>query len=205
MDAFAAREPIDPELRRRQLAQRLIAHRARPQTIFRHTGLSRHQLATLRRRLHLPNKKGNSGPVRTSFSVFLSTQRVRDEAAALAVFWRALVGAAARNTRLKQLSMVEVGEGICDAFEGHVACFPKSALELEHLTLLARGIEEANAIALSKCGNCDAVILVDLLGSRRRLCGCCQRRGPAAPALRDPPSDPEPSSGTGTPVQQELF
>ena len=49
-------------------------------------------------------------------------------------------------------------------------------------------IEEADAIALSKCGNCDAVILVDLLGSQRRLCGCCQRPNPASIAHRDPPA-----------------
>src|SRR5690349_19673654 len=108
MDAFVTREPIDRELRRRQLAQRLVAHHARPQTIFRHTGLSRHQLDRLRRRWHLINERPHSGPVRTSFSVFLSTQRVRDEAAALAVFWRALASVALRSTGLKQMSMVEV-------------------------------------------------------------------------------------------------
>jgi hypothetical protein len=205
MDAFVTREPIDRDLRRRHLAQRLIAHHARSQTIFRHTGLSRHQQATLRRRWHVPNDMRHRGPVPTSFGVFLSTQRVRDEAAALAVFWRALTSAGANNTPVKQMSMVEVGEGICDVFEAYAACFPTSALELEHVILFARGLEEADAIALSKCGNCDAVILVDLLGSKRRVCGGCQRPNPAAETLRDPPADPDTGSGTGSPVQRDLF
>jgi hypothetical protein len=202
MDAFVTREPIDRELRRRHLAQRLIAHHARPQTIVRHTGLSPHQQATLRRRLRVTNGMRHRGPVPTSFSVFLSTQRVRDESAALAVFWRALTSAGAKSPRLEQMSMIEVGEGICDVFEAYVACFPTFALELEHVILLVRGIEEADAIALSKCGNCNAVILVDLLGSQRRLCGGCQRPKPASTAFRDPPADPD---GTGSPVQRDLF
>ena len=205
MDAFVTREPIDRELRRRHLAQRLIAHHARPQTIFRHTGLSRHQLDTLRRRWRVTSEMRHRGPVPTSFDVFLSTQRVRDEAAALAVFWRALTSAGPRSTSLEQMSMLEVGEGICDVFEAYVACFPTFALELEHVILLARGIEEAGAIALSKCGNCDALILVDLFGSQRRLCGGCQRPNPASVALRDPPADPDTNNGTGSPVQQDLF
>lgn len=205
MDAFVTREPVDRELRRRHLAQRLIAHHARAQTVFRHTGLSRHQMATLRRRWRITNEMRHRGPMPTSFSVFLSSQRVRDESAALAIFWRALTSAGALSTCLKQLDMVEVGEGICDVFEAYVACFPTCDIELEHVILLARGIEEADAIALSKCGNCDAVILVDLLGSKRRVCGCCQRPNPAAVTLRDPPADPDTGSGTGSPVQRDLF
>lgn len=47
MESHPPDHPVDRELRRRQLAQRLTAHQARTGTIFLLTGLSRHQLACI--------------------------------------------------------------------------------------------------------------------------------------------------------------
>ncbi len=208
MDTHVTTEVRDRELRRRQLAQRLVVHQARTQTIFLLTGLSRHQLATLRQRWRVTDEMRHRGPPPTSFAVFRSTVRVRAEAAALAVFWRTLATAASSNGRTHTpTSAVEFGERLCEVIEAYLACFPKSALELEHLVLLARGMEEGDAIALSKCGRCEAVILVDLLDLRRRLCSHCQRAaGAVAPAHTDSDSGTSDSPpGAGEAVQQELF
>lgn len=208
MDAHVTAEVGDRELRRRRLAQRLVVHRARTQTIFLLTGLSRHQLATLRQRWRVTDEMRHRGPPPTSFAVFRSTVRVRAEAAALAVFWRTLATADTSNKRAHTpTSAVEFGERLCEVFEAYFACFPKSELVLEHLVLLARGLEEADAIALSKCGKCEAVILVDLLELRRRLCSHCQHVADAvAPARADSDSGTnEPPQGTGEGVQRELF
>jgi hypothetical protein len=207
MDAYVSRESLDRELRRRQLAKRLVIHHARTQTIFRLTGLSRHQLATLRERWRITADMRHRGPSPNSFSGFFSNQRARDESAALAVFWRILGGVEADESS-EQITMVEMGERICDVIEAFVACFPATALELEHVTLLARGIEEGDAIRLATCANCEALILADLLGTRRRLCSHCQR-SEAAGNL--PEAGGAEASGTITPmdtgeaVQQELF
>lgn len=210
VDGSVKREPVDRDLRRRQLAQRLVAHQARTQTIFRLTGLSRHQLATLRQRWQIANEMRHRGPPPTSFAVFRSTVRVRAEAAALAVFWRVLATASAPNGRtFDTTSMVEYGERLCEVVEAFLACFPRAELDLEHLLLLARGIEEADAIALSDCGKCGAVILADLLGIRRRLCSHCQHTADAVVLLHaDPNGDSGTSSSsprTGDGIQQELF
>lgn len=208
MDARVTTEVGDRELRRRQLAQRLVVHRARTQTIFLLTGLSRHQLATLRQRWRVTDEMRHRGPPPTSFAVFRSTVRVRAEAAALAVFWRILATVGTSNVRLHTpTSAVEIGERLCEVSEAYLACFPKSELELEHLVLLVRGLEEADAIALSKCGSCGAVILVDLLELRRRLCSHCQHAADAvAPARSDSDSGASDSPpGTGEAFQQELF
>lgn len=210
MDAHVAKELIDRDLRRRQLAHRLVVHQARTQTIFHLTGLSRHQLATLRQRWRITNEMRHRGPPPTSFAVFRSTVRVRAEAAALAVFWRTLANVGAANGRTYgATTTVEFGERLCEVFEAYTACFPKSGLDLEHLLLLARGLEEADAIALSKCSKCEAVILADLLGIRRRLCSHCQG---AADAAVPPHADSDDASEIGGPppeigegVQQELF
>lgn len=63
MEANRARESIDQKLRCRQLAQRLVAHQARTHTVFRLTGLSRHQLATMRRRWQVTAKMRRRGPL----------------------------------------------------------------------------------------------------------------------------------------------
>ena len=204
MDSHATREPFDRELKRRQLAHRLVVHRARTQTIFLLTGLSRHQLATLRRRWRITTEMRHRGPPPTSFTVFHSTLRVRAEAAALGVFWKVLSNLRASNTGAPKKTLpAEIGENLCDVFEAYVACFPQSELEIEHLVLLVRGLDNADAIALSTCLNCEGVVLADLLGARRRLCIHCQRSSDGV----EPHSieQDKPSQGTGEAVQQELF
>lgn len=207
MEAYVSRESLDRELRRRQLAKRLVTHHARTQTIIRLTGLSRHQLATLRERWRITADMRHRGPPPNSFSAFFSNQRMRDESAALAVFWRVL-GRIESVESSEQMTMVELGERACDVIEAFVACFPMTALELEHVTLLARGLEEGGAIALATCANCEALILADLLGTRRRLCSHCQRSeaaGDASEASGIGANNSLTPMETGEAVQQELF
>lgn len=208
MDGPVKKDPVDRDLRRRQLAQRLVAHQARTQTIFLLTGLSRHQLATLRQRWRITNEMRHRGPPPTSFAVFRSTVRVRAEAAALAVYWRTLANIGApKGSTYDATSMVEFGERLCEVFEAYLACFPRAELDLEHLLLLARGLEEADAIALSNCSKCEAVILADLLGIRRRLCSHCQHAAEAVVPLH---ADGDTGASSSIPRmdegdQQELF
>ena len=209
MESHLPGDPVDRELRRRHLAQRLTAHHARTGTIFHLTGLSRHQLATMRQRWRIPNEMRRRGPPPTSFAVLRSTLRTRDEAAALAVQWKVLAGVdAERSPHPKATSNVEMGERLCEVIESHLACFPHSELELEHLILLTQGLAEADAIALSACGSCEGVILADLLERRRHLCSHCQRVSDAValPSQSDKNGEPSrPAAGNGEAVQQELF
>jgi hypothetical protein len=210
VDAYVTREPVDRDLRRRQLAHRLVVHQARTKTIFRLTGLSRHQLATLRQRWRITEELRHRGPAPTSFKVFRSTSRLRAEAATLAVLWKTLGNVGAANSSLQRAGvMLEFGEHLCEVFEAYLACFPKTELEFEHLVLLVRGLEAADAIGLSKCGSCEAVILVDLLGARRRLCSPCQRTADAVATARVDAHETRESGAslpsTGEGVQQELF
>jgi hypothetical protein len=209
MDTHATSEFVDRELRRRQLARRLVTHQARTQTIFMLTGLSRHQLATLRRRWRIPQETRHRGPRPTSFAVFSSTLRVREEAAVLAVLWKILTGTGlSKEAAPMKLPPMEFGERLCEVFETYAACFPSSELGLEHLVLLVRGLEQGDAIALSSCNSCEGIVLVDLLGTRRRLCSHCQN---AASAFVSTSHDIEAgkTADSGATyrmgVQQELF
>lgn len=208
METNFARESVDQELRRRQLAQRLVAHQARTLTVFRLTGLSRHQQATMRRRWQVTTEMRRRGPLPKSFAAFLSNQRTRDEAALLALLWRLFASVAATRPSIRPTGRVEVGECLCEVFEAHLACFPTHMLELDHLVLLSRAVDEAAAVALARCASCEAAMLADLLGPRRRRCCRCQRAETAsslqlpASAMGDPP---EVRASIGEGVQQELF
>lgn len=211
MDAHVTRDPLDRDLRRRQLARRLVVHQARTKTIFLLTGLSRHQMATLRQRWRIGDEMRRRGPPPTSFTVLLSTLRMRAEVAALTVFWKAL-GSFGRVDDVRAHapeSNVDFGERICDVFEVYLACFPNRELELEHLVLLAQGLQEANSIGVAQCSDSKAAMLIDLFGTQRRICSHCQRAADAMSTPRDdvasnqePISSPA-SSGEG--VQQKLF
>jgi len=210
VDAQVMKEPVDRDLRRRRLAQRLVVHQARTQTIFLLTGLSRHQMATLRRRWHVTEDMRQRGPPPRSFAVFWSSMRMRAEAAALAVLWRALDSMSGTSAEaINKAAAIEFGELICDVFETFIACFPLAELELEHLVLLAGALEQGDVIALSSCTSCEAAILIDLLGKRRPVCTNCLRAA-AADAIshqRADGSNEEEVSGDdkGEGVQQELF
>ncbi|MBL8268545.1 hypothetical protein [Steroidobacter sp.] len=182
MDANFARESIDQELRRRHLAQRLVAHQARTHTVFRLTGLSRHQQATMRRRWQVTTEMRRRGPLPKSFAAFFSTQRTRDEAAVLALLWRLFSSVAPSSSPARAPGRVEIGECFCDVFEAHLACFRGGTLELDHLLLLSRGLDEAVAVSLARCsGGCEAVMLADLLGPPRRRCSRCQHAESVSP------------------------
>lgn len=207
MDVHVAGGAIDRELRRRQLARRLMVHRARTQTIVRLTGLSRHQVATMRLRAPLADGAHRRDKALRSFSAILSPLRTREEAATLAVFWRMLAATFVTNAQGHRLSGIERGERLCDVFEAYRACFPSSMLRFEHLVLLVRGLEQGDAVALSNCGKCGAAILVDLLEARRRACSHCQRAEIFAPTESVPRrKDPGGSQGGADGgIQQELF
>src|SRR5688500_8022123 len=114
MDARVTNGLVDRDLRRRQLAQRLVVHQARTQTIFLLTGLSRHQLATLRQRWRVTQEMRHRGPPPTSFAVFRSTLRARAEAAALAVFWRVLANVGVASGRTAGTTpAIDLGESLC--------------------------------------------------------------------------------------------
>lgn len=165
---------VERELRRRRLAARLIAHQARTQTIEELTGLTRHQLATVRRRGAVPKEARFRGPPPTSFEVFFTSARARSEGAVLALLYCAM-GAAAVPRNGASDPMVERGERLCDVYELWHHYFPRSSIEFEQLRLLGEGITRGEHITFGYCGSCHAIILVDRLAAQRRICGYCAR------------------------------
>jgi hypothetical protein len=153
-----------------------MAHQARTRTISAMTNLTRHQLATLRRRWRVTEDMRQRGPSPKSLAVFFHSARARSEGASLAVLCRILNAVPSRRTAnaAKSFFSLELGERLCDAFEAYRACFPASNLEYEQVLLLVVGLAEGEAIGLGGCGQCGGTILIDRLAARRRMCSYCQ-------------------------------
>ncbi len=163
------------DLRRYQLALRLMAHRARTRTISAITNLTRHQLTTLRRRWRVTEDMRRRGPSPKSMAVFFHSARARSEGASLAVLCLVLNALPLRRTAesTKSFLSLDMGERLCEVFEAYQACFPPSDLEFEQVLLLVVGLAEGDAIKLGSCGKCGGTILIDPLATRRRLCSYC--------------------------------
>ena len=184
-------DPDERDLRRRQLAKRLVSHHARTQTISKFTGYSRHRLATLRKRWRVSQEERHRGPSPTSYSVFFRTPRARSVATAAAVICK-LLGATrsplnANNSR--RILDLDFGERICEVHEALRTCFPDVELEFEQVMLLAIGLSRQESIDLTCCVRCGIAVLADQLALRRRTCASCHR--PPAPAVGNPNSAPD--------------
>jgi hypothetical protein len=170
-------DPDDRDLRRRQLAKRLVSHHARTQTIYAFTGFSRHRLATLRKRWGVTPAERHRGPSPTSFSVFFRSPRARNVATTAAVICK-LLGATrpALNAKLsRKILDLDFGEQLCEVHEALQACFPDVELEFEQIMLLAIGLSRHESIELTTCVRCGIAVLADRLSLRRRTCLTCHR------------------------------
>lgn len=168
---------IGRDLRRYQLAIRLVTHEARTGTICDWTGLTRERLKTLRREWGIPTGTRHRGPSPTSVSVFFRSPRARSEASLLAMLCR-MMGAVS-STRMpdaaRMLPSLDRGERLCDAFEAFRVCLPESQVEFEQVVLLALALAQGDALELGHCKNCDAIILIDRLAVGGSICSFCHR------------------------------
>lgn len=166
---------MERELRRRQLAVRLISHQARTQIIEELTGLTRHQLETFRRRAGVATNSRFRGPAPTSFEVFFSSTRMRSESAVLAFLYLALGASKFGKRNGSSESAIHRGERLCEVYELWQHLFPNSPMEFDQLILLGEGVSRGDQISFAYCEKCRAILLVDLLGGHRRLCIQCAR------------------------------
>jgi hypothetical protein len=166
-------DPVLRDCRRYQLAQRLIAHQARTQTVTALTNLSRHQLAQLRHRSRTPEATRHRGPSPTSLARFTHSPRARGEGAALAAFCRAYRVLPARALRRNRLTL-EFGERLCASYEAYRACFPQAEITIEELLSLVVRLAENREVGLGYCPLCGGTVLVDRLAHHGSRCIHCE-------------------------------
>lgn len=173
---------IGRELRRHQLALRMISHRARRQTICNFTGLARERIKTLRLEWNVRSKDRHRGPSPTSLSAFFRTERQRSEASVIAALCK--VYGVVPNEKIAKAGRyfpnLDRGERLCEVYEAFHTYVPESDVHFEQVVLLAIALAEPHALEIGRCASCPGVIVIDLLSVKHRECSQCER-------LRAPP------------------
>lgn len=167
------------DLRRIQLAERMIRHEVRTQWICAWTGISDERVRNLCRSYDeswtgAPRHRGHAPKV---FTAMMRTSSMRCEASAIAGLVRVLrliPDEPVANAR-KTLPSVELGERLCHAFELYKLVVPTAKLSMDQLILLVFTLAEGEELEVGHCNRCHAALLLDRLGGGRRLCETCKR------------------------------
>ena len=168
------------DMRRRDLAIRMIEYEARTSTIVDWTGLTRYQIQGMfsgytELREH-PRHRGVS-PFQTAF--FSRSLWHECESAALATIEleMEIIPAKAMPEIASQLPGLARGERLLNAFDLYRALVPRPKISLEYAVLLASELAIARTLTLRRCVRCDGLMVVDRLGPLHENCAFCRLGG----------------------------
>lgn len=164
------------DVRRFNLALRLIALEARTHTVCHWTGLSNVRVRKLYQSYADADVSvaRHRGPSPNQPTLFLRSQRIRNEAAALGGLLQMLkVLPAEPLVKERAMSAMERGERLCSAFELYRQLVPQGVLSLEHAVLLANSLTRDSELVLTHCGGCGCAVMTDRYGAIRRSCKHC--------------------------------
>ena len=196
------------DLRRLQLAQRLIDLEVRTKEVRAWTGLSELRIRNLCK-FYDPTWVGrprHRGPAPTRAEAFLRSPVLRSEASAIGGLAYALgVVPKASGSRVRaRAADIETGERLCDAFELYRRMVPGARFTMNQFLLLVAALAEGSDLELGCCSECRGALLVDPLGIKRRLCIAC-RDTPSEPVERSNRLQSPGDSHIPSPLQQSLF
>jgi hypothetical protein len=165
------------DLRRRDLAIRMIEYEARTRTIADWTGLTRYQIQGMFSGYtelgEHPRHRGVS-PFQPAF--FSRSLWHECESAALATLELEMdiIPAKAMPGVATQLPGLARGERLLNAFDLYRALVPKPRISLEYAVLLARELTIARTLTLRRCTRCDGLMVVDRLAPLHEDCAFCR-------------------------------
>ena len=200
------------DLRRIQLAQRLIRHEVRTYWIRAFTHFTEGRIRNLLRSYGLAAdgvRRHRGSPPRL-YTRFM-TPKNHSEASALAglAFVWHLVPEEPVDNAWRALPSLDFGESLCDAFELFRLMIPRATLNLDRFILLVLALAERQ-LTVDRCSHCRALILLDPLGVKRRVCVSCERDpSPAVDSVdrqaTEAADDAPEISGARRAKQQKLF
>ena len=166
------------DLRRLELAHRLIQHEVRTQWICAITGLTDERVRNLLHSYGTGSIPRHRGAPPTSCVVFFRLANHPEASAlgALARLWKLVPASPIQNARAV-LPGLEWGEGLCEAFEFFRAAVPAGRLSVNQYILLTFALAEGR-LAVAHCAQCQAAILIDPLAARRLRCRMCEAPEP---------------------------
>lgn len=177
------------DLRRHDLALRMIRHELRTATIIAWTGLSETRIRGLYRS-YIPEgglaALRHRGPPPTSVQLLLRSRELNAEAAGLAGLCVVIEVLPAKPLADpgRSLPSLAAGERLCYAFELYQQLVPRPQITLEQLVLLVGALARQVEVKLVHCDSCDGAMLETLLRKPTRVCAPCAQRG--AGAFQDP-------------------
>jgi hypothetical protein len=167
------------DLRRYELAWKLIGFDVRTRVIERWAGLSTYRIRTLYRAYAAGDPSTSGSPLRgvppTQVRFFWRSAQIRCEAAILAGFLRAydLLPAGPIETSTGALPSLARGERLCRAYAEFRALSPSTPITMEHVMLLLSELVRGEEIALGHCTTCRTLVLVDRLAIAPPRCAYC--------------------------------
>lgn len=205
------------DLRRINLAHRLIRHEARTYWIRAFTRLTEGRIRNLLRSYGLAPDAGaravhrHRGSPPRLYTRFMAPKHHSEASAlaGLALVWHLIPEEPVPNA-WRTLPSLDFGEELCETFENSRLMIPGATLNLDRFILLVMALAERQ-LTVARCSQCGALILLDPLGAKRRICVWCERE-PAdlAPVSGDPEAadledDTLGSGGGRRGTQQSLF
>jgi hypothetical protein len=171
------------DLRRYNLAYRLLVLGARAQTIARWTRLSKYQVRTLHRSYapELTGSRGRRGASPSRLEFFSRNQQLKWEAGVFGSMCQLqqVLPAASVTDPKRLLPSIERGERLCEILEEYSQILSrdyelKSQITIEHAILLLNALAAAEEMRLRTCSSCGGVIAVDLAAQASRCCIYCE-------------------------------
>jgi hypothetical protein len=167
----------DRDLRRYNLAWRMIQHEARTTTIVTWTGLSKYRVQTLFRAYQ---KTGESARHRgaSPFQPAYFSRSLSHECESSALTYVALQMDIIPTVILPDAPLslpgLARGERLVNAFELYRTLVPHSKISLEHAALLMIELAHRRTLSLGHCERCDGLMVVDRLAVRHAHCAFCR-------------------------------
>src|SRR6185437_619018 len=201
------------DLRRIQLAHRLIRHEVRTYWIRALTRFTDGRIRNLLRSYGLVAEgvQRHRGSPPRLYTKFMAPAK-HSEASALAgiALTRHLLPEEPVRNAWRTLPSLEFGENLCEAFELFRLMVPGATLNLDRFIILVMALAERH-LTVGHCGQCRALILLDPLGAKRLLCNWCEGEPSKAPLICGDSEAPDLQDDSGTEgsrrrgKQQSLF
>lgn len=200
------------DLRRYQLAWRMIQHGARTRTVQRWTALSMYRVKTLYEAYAsgTDSRSPPKGVAPHQVSFFWRSAQLRSESAVLAGFLVTfgVFPEGQGRAACESLESVGRGERLCRAYEEFKVCWPEAQSTLEHAILLLQELVRGVEMGLACCLDCDVLIVVDRLTVTPPRCAFCLHElhnGRAYRARASGGTDGNAGSGQSGQIQGSLF
>lgn len=160
------------DLRRLNLARRLIRHEVRTQWIRAWTGFSERRVQNLFRSYERAqgSVRRPRGPSPFKATALLRSATLRKESSALGAL--AQIMEVVPGTR-RDRDGLEMGEGLCRVFEFYRQLVPQSSFTMDQFIRLVLALADGHELKMGHCANCHAALLLDRFGAERLTCPTC--------------------------------